>query len=175
VQAALGSGNLVISDHPEPADGFIIAVPTPFHDDKRADLRFVVSAAQAIVPHLRAGNLVVLESTSPPRTTLDIVAPILERSGMKVGPDIHLAFARAGIAGANPAGVDRKRPRDRRIRPPLRSGRARSVFPVCAARSSRPTPTTAEMVKLMENTYRDVISPSLTSLPAWRSALASTW
>ena len=48
---------------------------------RRADMRFVISAAESIVPHLRRGNLVVLESTSPPRTTVDLVAPILERSG----------------------------------------------------------------------------------------------
>lgn len=81
VQAALGSGNLTITSQPEPADAFIIAVPTPFYEDKRADMSFVVSAAEAIVPHLQAGNLVVLESTSPPRTTVDLLAPILERSG----------------------------------------------------------------------------------------------
>ena len=50
VQAALGSGNLTVSAQPEAADAFIIAVPTPFYDDKRADLRSVVAAAEAIVP-----------------------------------------------------------------------------------------------------------------------------
>jgi UDP-N-acetyl-D-mannosaminuronic acid dehydrogenase len=53
-------------------------------------MRAVTSAAEAIVPYLRKGNLVVLESTSPPRTTVDLVKPILERSGLKAGPDFHL-------------------------------------------------------------------------------------
>ena len=81
VQQALSSGNLKVSLKPEPADAFIIAVPTPFYDDKRADMRAVISAAESIVPHLRKGNLVVLESTSPPRTTIDLIVPILEKSG----------------------------------------------------------------------------------------------
>jgi len=93
VQAALKSGHLSISEHPEEADAFIIAVPTPFKEDKKADLAFVESASQAIAPHLRAGNLVILESTSPPRTTVDVVAPILEGSGLKVGADFHLAYS----------------------------------------------------------------------------------
>ena len=85
VEEALQSGRLKISRQPEAADAFIIAVPTPFYDDKRADMRAVASATEAIVPHLRRGNLVVLESTSPLRATLDLVGPILERSGPKAG------------------------------------------------------------------------------------------
>ncbi|MGD2156343.1 MAG: NAD(P)-binding domain-containing protein, partial [Anaerolineales bacterium] len=87
VQAAFGSGNLEIAEQPEEADAFIIAVPTPFLEDKSADLSYVISASEMIVPYLRPGNLVVLESTSPPRTTLDVVIPILERSGLKAGDD----------------------------------------------------------------------------------------
>ena len=93
VQAALSSGNLEISDRPQPADAFIIAVPTPFYDDKRADMRAVTAAAEAIVPCLQPGNLVVLESTSPPRTTLELLAPILERSGLRAGTDFHLVYS----------------------------------------------------------------------------------
>ena len=157
VQAALGSGNLVISDQPEPADGFIIAVPTPFYDDKRADLRFVISAAESIVPHLRAGNLVVLESTSPLRTTLDIVAPILERSGLKVGPDIHLVYSPERVL---PGQI---------LRELIENARVIGGFDRLSAQAGhdlyslfvrgeiiQTDATTAEMVKLMENTYRDV-------------------
>ena len=53
----------------------------------------VTSAAESIVPVLRKGNLVVLESTSPPRTTIDLLIPILERSGLKAGADFHLAYS----------------------------------------------------------------------------------
>ena len=82
LQTALRSSNLTVSEKPVEADAFIIAVPTPFHEDhfgevngqryKLADMRAVKSAAEAIVPVLRKGNLVVLESTSPPRTTVEI-------------------------------------------------------------------------------------------------------
>jgi UDP-N-acetyl-D-mannosaminuronic acid dehydrogenase len=93
VQAALRSGNLVVKDQPQPADAFIIAVPTPFQEGKLANLDFVTTAAKAISPNLEKGNLVILESTSPPRTTVDIVAPILETSGLTAGKDFHLAYS----------------------------------------------------------------------------------
>ena len=73
VEAAIKSGKLSVSDKPEEADAFLIAVPTPFYSDKTgehngepyklADMRAVSSAAEAIVPYLRKGNLVILEST----------------------------------------------------------------------------------------------------------------
>lgn len=103
VEAAVKSGNLRVESSPEAADAFIIAVPTPFYLDKTgdyngesyklADMRAVTSAAEAIVPHLRKGNLVVLELTSPPRTTVDLIAPILEKSGLKAGADFFLAYS----------------------------------------------------------------------------------
>ena len=162
VQAAIASGHLVISDQAEPADAFIIAVPTPFYDDKRADMRSVVSAAEAIVPHLRPGNLVVLESTSPPRTTLDIVVPILEKSGLKAGtqahPDgFHLAYSPERVL---PGQI---------LRELIENARVIGGVDQAAAEAGRElyatfvrgdivltNATTAEMVKLMENTYRDV-------------------
>ncbi len=162
VQAAIASGHLVISDQAEPADVFIIAVPTPFYDDKRADMRFVVSAAEAIVPHLRPGNLVVLESTSPPRTTLDIVAPILEKSGLKAGTQaypggFHLAYSPERVL---PGQI---------LRELIENARVIGGVDLAAAEAGRElyatfvrgdilltNATTAEMVKLMENTYRDV-------------------
>ena len=76
VQAASRSGNLQIRETPEAADAFIIAVPTPFYDGKKADMRYVTAATESIVPHLQPGNLVVLESTSPPLTTANLVAPM---------------------------------------------------------------------------------------------------
>ncbi len=61
VQAAFQSGNLLVSQEPQPADAFVLAVPTPILADKRADMHFVTAAAEAIVPVLGRGNLVVLE------------------------------------------------------------------------------------------------------------------
>ena len=93
VQDALQSGQLTVSSQVPEADAFVIAVPTPFHEDKSADLSYVISAAEMILPCLRRGNLVVLESTSPPLTTLDVVRPILEKSGLVAGEDFHLAYS----------------------------------------------------------------------------------
>ena len=103
VESAITSGNLTVATQPEEADAFLIAVPTPFYEDSQgefegrpyrlADMRAVVAATEAILPCLRKGNLVVLESTSPPRTTVDLVKPILERTGLKAGLDFHLCYS----------------------------------------------------------------------------------
>lgn len=158
VQAAIRSGNLRAATSPEPADAFIIAVPTPFYEDnKKADMRSVIAATEAIVPHLRPGNLVILESTSPPRTTVDLVAPILERSGLKAGADFYLAYSpervlpgrilqeiieNARVIG----GIDR-----------ASAEKGRDLYRVFVRGEIFITEaTTAEMVKLMENTSRDI-------------------
>ena len=85
VEAASKSGRLSFADKSEPADVFIICVPTPLTPERTADLSYVISASEAVVPHLRAGNLVIIESTIPPGTTRDLISPILERSGTSVG------------------------------------------------------------------------------------------
>jgi UDP-N-acetyl-D-mannosaminuronic acid dehydrogenase len=157
VQAALASGNLSIAEKPQPADAFIIAVPTPFHEDKKADMRFVISAAESILPVLRRGNLVVLESTSPPRTTVDLLAPILEGAGMKAGVDFYLAYSPERVL---PGQILRELIENARViggidRASAEAGRdlyrlfVRGEIVLTDA-------TTAEMVKLMENTYRDI-------------------
>lgn len=157
VQTALQSGNLIIRNEPEEADAFIIAVPTPFYDDKRADMRFVVSAAEAIVPYLRRGNLVVLESTSPPLTTMELVRPILERSGLKAGEDFHLAYSPERVL---PGQILRELIENARViggvdRASAEAGR--DLYGIFVRGEIILTDaTTAEMVKLMENTYRDV-------------------
>ena len=154
---ALHSDHLTVSTKVVPADAFIIAVPTPFYEDKRADLRAVVSAAESIVPHLQPGNLVILESTSPPRTTVDIIAPILEKSGLKAGEDFLLAYSpervlpgkilhelveNARVIG----GVDR-----------MSAEAGRDLYRTFVKGEIILTDaTTAEMVKLMENTSRDI-------------------
>jgi len=155
VQEALQSGNLLIRQEVEAADAFIIAVPTPFYADKRADLSFVQSAAESIVPHLRQGNLVVLESTSPPQTTTHVVAPILERTGLKAGKDFFLAFS--------PERVDPGRKDWTTYNTPKVVG---GITPACckvaatwyaqALKEVVPVSTAevAEMAKLLENTFR---------------------
>ena len=154
---ALESGRLVVSHEVQPSDAFIIAVPTPFYEDKRADLRAVVSATESIVPHLQEGNLVILESTSPPRTTIDIVAPILEKSGLKVGQDILLAYSPERVL---PGKILRELVDNPRViggvdRPSAEAGR--DLYRKFVKGDIILTDaTTAEMVKLMENTSRDI-------------------
>ena len=157
VQAALGSGNLQVDLKPQLADAFIIAVPTPFYADKRADLSCVISAAELIVPYLRRGNLVMLKSTSPPRTTVDVVCPILEKSGLKAGQDFFLAYTPERVI---PGQILRELTENARviggINPPSAQA-GRDLYAVFAQGEIVLTDaTTAEMVKLMENTYRDI-------------------
>jgi UDP-N-acetyl-D-mannosaminuronic acid dehydrogenase len=157
VQAALGSGNLRIAALPEPADAFLIAVPTPVLADKRADLSAVLAAAESIVPHLRPTNLVVLESTSPPRTTVDVIVPILERSGLQAGVDFHLAYSPERVL---PGQILRELVENARVIggiDRLSAEAGRELYAAFVRGEIVLTDaTTAEMVKLMENTYRDV-------------------
>jgi UDP-N-acetyl-D-mannosaminuronic acid dehydrogenase len=78
--AALKSKRLKVQIKPEAADVFIICVPTPIDEEtKSANLSYVKSAAENILPYLKSGNLVILESTSPPLTTKNLLIPILEK------------------------------------------------------------------------------------------------
>ncbi len=157
VSQALTSGNLKISAKPEVADAFIIAVPTPFYDDKKADMRFVTSAAESIVPVLREGNLVVLESTSPPLTTRDLVLPILEKSGLKAGRDFKLAYSPERVL---PGQIMRELVENARVIGGIDAASAeagRDLYATFVRGEIVLTDsTTSEMVKLMENTYRDI-------------------
>ncbi|GAB4503025.1 MAG: nucleotide sugar dehydrogenase [Anaerolineales bacterium] len=167
VEAALKSGKLTVSATPEEADAFLIAVPTPFYTDrsgeynretyKVADMRAVTSATEAIVPYLRKGNLVVLESTSPPRTTIDLVQPILERSGLKAGKDFYLAYSPERVL---PGQILRELIENARVIggvTPESAQAGADLYSIFVKGDILQTDaTTAEMVKLMENTYRDV-------------------
>jgi UDP-N-acetyl-D-mannosaminuronic acid dehydrogenase len=156
VQAAFHSENLRVTDQPEPADAFIIAVPTPITPEKHADMQYVIAAAESIVPHLRAGNMVMLESTSPPRTTVDMLAPILERSGLKAGEDFFLAYSPERVL---PGKILQELIENARVigginRVSSEAGRdLYSIF--VRGEILLADATAAEMVKLMENTYRD--------------------
>ena len=156
-EKALHTGGLHVSDRPVEADAFIIAVPTPFYDDKKADLSYVRSAAEAIVPVLCKGNLVVLESTSPPLTTQNIVLPILERSGLKAGEDFQLAYSPERVL---PGQILRELVENARVIGGIDEASAQAgkeLYRIFVKGEIILTDaTTAEMVKLMENTCRDV-------------------
>ncbi len=74
-------------------DAILICVPTPLTKYREPDMQFVVSSCQVIAKHLRKGQLVVLESTSYPGTTREVMVPILEQSGLKAGQDFHVAYS----------------------------------------------------------------------------------
>ena len=157
VKSAIDSGNLSISDKPQPADAFIIAVPTPITEEKDADLEAVKSAANSIIPHLREGNLVILESTSPPRTTSDIVASILEKSGLTAGKDFKLAYSPERVL---PGKILEEIVQNTRVIGGIDEASAaagKELYSVFVKGDILLTNSTAaEMVKLMENTYRDI-------------------
>ena len=154
---ALQSGHLTVSAEVAPADALIIAVPTPFYADKRADMRAVVAASESIVPHLRRGNLVILESTSPPRTTVDIVAPILERSGLKAAEDFLLVYSPERVLPGRILQELVENPRVIGGIDPASAEAGRDLYRAFVQGEIILTDaTTAEMVKLMENTSRDI-------------------
>lgn len=166
-EKAVGSGKFKAAARPEDADAYIIAVPTPFKENemgefnglkyKLADMRAVASAAESIVPHLKKGNLVILESTSPPRTTVDLVAPILERSGLKAGSDFFLCYSPERVL---PGQILRELVENARVIGGVTAESAQAGHDLYATfvkgEIIQTDATTAEMVKLMENTYRDV-------------------
>lgn len=158
VTAAINSGRLKVRTEPAPADAFIIAVPTPLDPQTRtADLRYVKDAAREIAPLLRRGNLVVLESTVPPGTTRDTLAPILAESGLRPGVDFSVAHCPERVL---PGRILVELEQNDRL--------AGGLTPACAEEAAElyrsfvkgaimlTDATTAEMVKVMENTYRDV-------------------
>lgn len=141
----------------EEMDVIFICVPTPFTKTKTPDLSYVVAATQEITPHLKAGQLVILQSTTYPGTTDEDVLPILEGSGLVAGRDFHLAFS-----------PERVNPGDRkytvRNTPKVVGGVSlhcgelaqqllRHLMPDVYLVSS---PRAAEMTKLLENIYRSV-------------------
>ena len=91
VRSAIQAGNLTAAMEPAQSDIFILAVSTPFKEGFQPDLSQVEAASRKIAPVLRPGNLVILESTSPVKTTEEIIAPILREAGHKVGEDVFLA------------------------------------------------------------------------------------
>lgn len=157
VQEVLHNGNLHVASSPVESNAFIISVPTPFYNEKQADLSYVRSAAQSIVPFLREGNLVILESTSPPLTTQEVVKPILEKSGLLAGKDFLLAYSPERVL---PGLILKELVENSRVIGGINEASAiagRDLYKIIVKGEIVLTDsTTSEMVKLMENTYRDV-------------------
>lgn len=157
VQAAVSSGNLRAQTVPEEADVFIIAVGTPINEDKTADMSAVISAAESIVPFLREGNIVILESTSPPRTVEDLLIPILAKSGLDVRKQLYVAHSPERVL---PGRILQELVDNNRIIGGINQESCEVVKELykCFVKGEiyLTTATTAEVCKLMENTFRDV-------------------
>ena len=139
------------------ADAIVICVPTPLGKSKEPDISFIVAAADAIATIIRAGQLVVLESTTYPGTTQEILLPRLQARGLTVGEDFFLAFSPERIDPGNrqwtlrdiPKVVGGLTPACRELVAALYARVTARVVPVSG-------PQAAEMVKLFENTFRSV-------------------
>lgn len=157
VQAAVKSGNLIAQKMPEEADVFIIAVPTPINPDKTADMSYVIAATKAIVPYLREGNVVILESTSPPGTVNEIIIPILSESNLKIGEQLMVAHSPERVL---PGRILLELVENNRIVGGINRKSAemvRDLYKTFVNGEIYLTDeTTAEMCKIVENTYRDV-------------------
>ncbi|OGP35334.1 MAG: UDP-N-acetyl-D-glucosamine dehydrogenase [Deltaproteobacteria bacterium GWC2_65_14] len=139
------------------ADTVNICVPTPLRKTKDPDLSYVVSAAEQVAKYLHPGMLVVLESTTYPGTTDELLVPLFEEKGFKAGRDIFLAFSPERVDPGNPIYTTKNipkvvggaTPRCTKVAVALYQGVLERVHPVSTA-------TVAEMVKLLENTFRAV-------------------
>ncbi|SMY13186.1 nucleotide sugar dehydrogenase [Brevibacterium jeotgali] len=139
------------------ADAIVICVPTPLDEDTRPNVGAVESAARAIARNLTPGTLVVLESTTYPGTTEELVQPLLEESGLRAGVDFHLAFSPERIDPGNPTYGLVNTPKIVGGLTPQSTERARAFYgrfvdTTIAAKG----PREAETAKLLENTYRHV-------------------
>lgn len=164
IQKVVANGQLKASTTPQPADAFVIAVPTPITEDHKPDISYVLSAAQSIAPVLKAGDLVVLESTSPVGTTRKMTALLSE-----LRPDLKFPHAHGEDADVLVAySPERVLPgkvlteltnNDRSIGGLSKksSGRAVELYSSFVAGDLFITSAeSAELVKLTENAFRDV-------------------
>jgi UDP-N-acetyl-D-glucosamine dehydrogenase len=138
-------------------DTINICVPTPLRKTKDPDMSYIVSAVEAIAKHLHKGMLVVLESTTYPGTTDEVVQPILEATGLKAGIDFFIAFSPERVDPGNPTFQTHNVPKVvggltadcAKLASALYGTAIQTIVPVSSTR-------VAEMVKLLENTFRAV-------------------
>jgi UDP-N-acetyl-D-glucosamine dehydrogenase len=138
-------------------DTINICVPTPLRKTKDPDMSYIVSAVEAIAKHLHPGMLIILESTTYPGTTDEVVQPLLEETGLKAGVDFFLAFSPERVDPGNPTFqthnvpkvVGGLTPECSKLAAALYGPAIKTIVPVSSTR-------VAEMVKLLENTFRAV-------------------
>lgn len=161
-KSVLDSGNLVPIDTLEESDVFIICVPTPFkedHEEKLADLSYVESASREVGKVLKGGDLVILESTVPPRTTDDIMGRALEEeSGLKINEDFLVAHCPERVLPGKILHELRNNDRIIGVSNKKAGELSKELYSsIVTGGSIYITDTiTAEMCKLVENTFRDI-------------------
>jgi len=157
VKEVVSAGKLKGDRKINESDVFIIAVPTPINEDKTANMQYVKDAAESIVKYLKKGNTVVLESTSPPGTVDEVLLPILSKSGLNIGEDVFVAYSPERVL---PGKIIQELEENDRVIGGINEKSAEKVKKIYSAFVKGHIYTTnsktAEMCKLMENTYRDV-------------------
>jgi UDP-N-acetyl-D-glucosamine dehydrogenase len=139
------------------ADAILIALPTPLSKQREPDLSIVIAATEQIGARLRNGHLVILESTTYPRTTREVIQPILERTGLKAGRDFYLAFSPERVDPGNTTWTTRNVPKVVGGVTPACTERAASLYEGAVDTVHRvSTPEAAELTKLLENIFRSV-------------------
>jgi UDP-N-acetyl-D-glucosamine dehydrogenase len=135
----------------------IICLPTPLDEHREPDLSAVLGAAESMAQRLRAGQLIILESTTYPGTTRDELGPVLERSGLVAGKDFHLAFSPERVDPGRVDWTTRTTPKVIGGLTPECTRRAMEVYgAACDNLVPVATPEIAEMTKLLENIFRSV-------------------
>jgi UDP-N-acetyl-D-mannosaminuronic acid dehydrogenase len=158
LERAIDSGNLRLSVELESSEAYVVSVPTPVGDDRVADLSFVRSALAAVLRVAVPGNLVVLESTIPPGTMLEVVLPTLRSGGFEPGSDLLVAHCPERVLPGATTILELVQ-NDRIIGgfDAASASRAAELYSAFVKGSLHLTGiTTAEFVKVIENTYRDV-------------------
>jgi len=159
VKEVVESGNFRASLKPEEADVFIIAVPTPNLNDEHlsCDLSYVLSATKSVIPFLKKGNVLIVESTIAPRSMDDFVKPLVEEAGFVVGEDIFLVHCPERVL---PGQIMNELIHNNRIVGGITTACANAGAEVYSlfvkGEIVKTDAKTAEMSKLMENTFRDV-------------------
>lgn len=157
LESAVDNGHFTVGTTAEEADVFIIAVPSPINEDKTANLNYVREATKSIVPYVRKGNLVILESTVPPRTVEDVMLPVLKETGLELGSELFVSHSPERVI---PGKVFEELVNNDRIVGGINEESSRltvELYKTFVKGNIHVTDaTTAEMVKVIENTYRDV-------------------
>ena len=138
-------------------DAISIAVPTPLAKTRDPDMTYIIAAADAIARNAHPGLLIVLESTTYPGTTRELMQPKLEQAGLTVGEDVFLAFSPERVDPGNPVWNTKNTPKVVGGITPACTEVATALYASCLSRIVPVSSTeTAELVKLLENTFRSV-------------------